>query len=213
MVSENVHDAKSLFRLIDSSPIKKKRYPLHEAIPETVLVEEFSNICRNKVNLIHQNLELLKPMNEHVPIDQKKYETMLSCFSVVTEDNVMKILQKSPRKSCNIDHLPTWLHLKCKLEIIPIISHFTNLSIGLSHISLKSTMVIPMLKACNLSLLLKNYRLVLTLKFISKSIECIIAVQLHDDPLQNSILEQFHHLHTVVDIVRRRHWLESQIKF
>ena len=56
------------------SPIKKKRSPLHEAIPEAVLAEEFSNFCRNKVNLIHQNLELLKPMNEQVPIDQKKYE-------------------------------------------------------------------------------------------------------------------------------------------
>ena len=27
----------------------------------------------NKVNVINQNLELLKPMNEDVPIDQKKY--------------------------------------------------------------------------------------------------------------------------------------------
>ena len=207
MVSENAHDPKSLFRLIDSSPIKKKRSPLHEDIPEAVLAEEFSNFCRNKVNLIHQNLELLKPMNEHVPIDQKKYETMLSCFSVVTDDYVMKILQKSPKKSCIMDHLLTWLHLKCKLEIIPLISHFTNMSIGLSHIpiSLKSTMVIPMLKACNLSLLLKNYGPVLTLKFILKAIERIIAIELHDDPLQNSILEQFYHLHTVVDIVQRRH--------
>ena len=89
------------------------------------------------------------------------------------------------------------------------------MSIGLSHIpiSLKSTMVIPMLKACNLSLLLKNYGLVSTLKFISKAIERIIAVELHDDPLQNSILEQFRHLHTVVDIVQRRHWLESKTTF
>ena len=154
-------------------------------------------------------------MNEHVPIDQKKYETTLSCFSVVTDDDVMKILQKSPKKCCIMDHLPTWLRLKCKLEIIPIISHFTDMSIGLSHIpiSLKSTMVIPMLKACNLSFLLKNYHPVSTLKFISKAIERIIAVQLHDDPLQNSILEQFHHLHTVVDIVQRQHWLESKTTF
>ena len=152
-------------------------------------------------------------MNEHVPIDQKKYETTLSCFSIVTGNDVMKILQKSPKKSCIMDPLPIWLHLKCKLEIIPIISHFTNMYIGLSHISLKSTMVIPILKACNLSLLLKNYRLVLTLKFISKAIEHIIAVQLHDHPLQNSILEQFHHLHTIVDIVQRQHWLESKTTF
>ena len=89
MVSENAHDPKSLFRLIDSLPNKKKRSLFPENIPEAVLEEEFSNFFMNKVNLIHQNLELLKPMNEHVPIDQKKYETMLSCFSVVTGNDVM----------------------------------------------------------------------------------------------------------------------------
>ena len=91
MVSENAHDPKSLFRLIDSLRNKKKRSPLPENIPEAVLAEEFSNFFMNNVNLIHRNLELLKPMNEHVPIDQKKYETTLSCFSVVTDDDVMKL--------------------------------------------------------------------------------------------------------------------------
>ena len=99
MVSKNAHDPKSLFRLIESLLNKKKRSPLPENIPEAVLAEEFSNFIMNKVNLIHQNLELLKPMNEHVPVDQKKYETTLSCFSVVTDDDVMKILQKSPTAS------------------------------------------------------------------------------------------------------------------
>ena len=55
-VSENAHDPKPLFRLIDSLLNKKKRSPLPENIPEAVLAEEFSTVFMNKVNLIHQNL-------------------------------------------------------------------------------------------------------------------------------------------------------------
>ena len=92
-------------------------------------------------------------MNELVSIDRKEYKTTLSCFGVVTDDVVMKILQTSPKKSCIVNPLP-----KCKSEIIPILTHVTNMSVDLSHIpiSLKSAMVKPMLKACNLSLLLKT---------------------------------------------------------
>ena len=90
-----------------------------------------------------------------------------------------------------MDPLPTRLLLKCKSKIIPIHSHVTNMSIDLSHIpiSLKSAMGIPTLKPDNLSLLLKNYRPVSYLKFISKVSERIIAAQLQNHLLQNNILE------------------------
>ena len=56
---QNAHDPKSLFRLIDSLPNKKKSSPLPENIPEAVLAEEFSNFFMNKVNLIHHILNAM----------------------------------------------------------------------------------------------------------------------------------------------------------
>ena len=193
MVSENSQDPRSLFKIIDSLLNKKKSSPLPENVPEAVLAEEFSNFFVNKVNLIHENLELLQPLVEHTTTYQKRYEIPLSCFSVVSEDDVTKVLLKSPKKSCILDPLPTWLLLKCKSPILPILSNIINMSISLSHIpnTLKSAMILPLLKSCNLSLIYKNYRPVSNLKFISKVLERIIAVQLQDHLLQNNILEPF----------------------
>ena len=53
----------------------------------------------------------------------------LSQFTLVSVEEIQKIVLKSPSKSCMLDHIPTSLLKECKSELMPIITKIVNLSI------------------------------------------------------------------------------------
>ena len=60
LVSENVGDSKSLFKLIDSFLNKPMKNPLTEHISEQQLAENFKTYFTNKTLHIHYNLKNIK---------------------------------------------------------------------------------------------------------------------------------------------------------
>ena len=63
-------------------------------------------------------------------------QVTLDSFSPTTNEEVIGIIiiESSPDKSCNLDHIPTWLLKSCTSELGPIIIVIVNMSFETSHV-------------------------------------------------------------------------------
>ena len=125
----------------------------------------------------------------------------LTNFTEATEAEILNIIKQSPSKSCELDPLPTWLLKECTSELVPLITDIVNMSLRESLIptTLKTALIRPLLKKTGLdSDILKNYRPVSNLTFISKIIEKVVSGRLNEhmhnnnmyDPLQSAYKEK-----------------------
>ena len=116
----------------------------------------------------------------------------LSSFTPATVDEVVKLIKQSATKSCQLDPIPTHL-LKENLEAVaPIIYDIVNLSLknGFFLTEFKKAIVRPLIKKSTLDKnILKNYRPVSNLSFISKITEKIVTSRFKKHLLENSLHE------------------------
>ena len=80
------------------------------------------------------------------------------------------------------------------IEIVPILQHIVNLCLttGDFPISCKSSIIIPLIKKPGLDReMLKNYRPVSNLSFLSKVIEKVISIRILGHILDNNIVDSF----------------------
>ena len=120
--------------------------------------------------------------------------TPFETFPTITEEEVRDIIHKSPTKHCALDPIPTWLLKKCEDQLAPVLTLITNTSLSCVEFSdeLKQAFVTPLLKKAILdSEILKNYRPVSNLSFLSKLIERIVCVKLVDHLKANKLYEVF----------------------
>ena len=141
-------------------------------LPEHASTEELANrfavFFTDKVCEIRDELPDLSrhQLNIHTPA----LTCSLNVFSAVTETEVRKIIAKSPTKSCSLDPAPTWM-----------VKDSVNLSLQSANVpdSIKQALVTPLLKKDDLDPeVLKNYRPVSNLSFLSKVLERIVAARL-----------------------------------
>ena len=155
------------------------------------LVNDFSVFFTNKILNIRSELGLT---------DTHTGGSVTNCFSGVplntfmdaTKAEIWNIIKLSPVKSCELDPLPTWLLKECKDELVPLITDIVNMSLRESMIpkSLKTAHIRPRLKKTGLdSDILKNYRPVSNLTFISKVIEKVISGRLNEHLINNSLFD------------------------
>ena len=85
--------------------------------------------------------------------------------------------------TCSSDPFPIRLLMSHLYAIVPILQHIVNLcfTTGDFPISCKSSIVIPLIKKPGLDReMLKNYRPVSNLSFVSKVIEKVISIRILD---------------------------------
>ena len=102
----------------------------------------------------------------------------------------MKLISKSPTKSCLLDPLPTFLIKECIDILLPSITKLVNCSLweGLVPDGFKKAVVTPLIKKASLPVDdLKNYRPVSGLSFISKLVESVVAKRLIDHIHQHGL--------------------------
>ncbi len=97
-----------------------------------------------------------------------------------TEEEIKSILLKSPTTSCELNPIPTWLLKVCIDELLPLITEIANLSLSTAIMpkSQKIAIIKPYLKKIILELIIKNYRPVSNLSFLSKTIERVVVKRL-----------------------------------
>ena len=102
-------------------------------------------------------------------------------FEPISENDISKILKGMPPKSCELDPIPTKLLYDNLETLLPAITSLINMSLcsGIVPSDLKTAVVKPLLKKPSLDKnLLKNYRPVSNLPFLSKVLEKVVLSQL-----------------------------------
>ena len=131
------------------------------------LARKFNDFFVAKITNIRQQLI----SSQDRPHGDEQCASSLSTWSKVTAEEMGKIISKSPKKSCPLDPIPTWMLSKSYEVLLPVITNIINLSLesGFVPPNLKTALVTPILKkACLDPDLLKNYRHVSHLSFVSK---------------------------------------------
>ena len=168
--------------------------PSHECTKE--LADKFVKYFIDKIAEIRKNL-VKSPVEtpSHLQhINPEFTGVSFEQFQCVTEEDVRKIIHSSPTKSCALDPIPTWLLKQCEDQLLPVLTLIINTSLSTADFSdeLKKAFVTPLIKKAILDCeILKNYRPVSNLSFLSKLIERIVCVQLIDHLKHNNLYEVF----------------------
>ena len=110
-------------------------------------------------------------------------------FDVLSQSDVRKLIESTPKKSCLLDPIPTTVVIGCIDVLLPVITKIINLSLqtGEFDVQWKCALVRSLLKKLGLELLLKNYRPVSNLQYISKLTEKAVFQQTHSHITINSL--------------------------
>ena len=194
-------DQKALFRVIDSLQGRNKGCILPSFDTPTDAAEEFSEFFFRKISDIRDKLDnndIDDPYIPHaktvLPLEVRVPPSNLQCFRVMTVTEISKIISGSPPKSCLLDPIPTWL-LKSNIDVLaPVITDIVNRSLQLGYVpaGMKKALVTPLLKKPSLDKeILKNYRPVSNLSFVSKIIEKAAMSQVSGYSVFHNLLTKF----------------------
>ena len=180
-INENIN-SKEFFHNTDKLLGRKTIRSLPNDINPSQISEKFSTFFQEKVKTLRDTLDM--ESNDTVDplhMDQIYTESTLSYFDLVSETEVKKTIMDSKSKSCSLDPIPTSLLKECIDELLSTITKIINNSLQSSNFPeiYKTALVIPLIKKPDLDKnILKNYRPVSNLSFLSKILEKIVMSQL-----------------------------------
>jgi hypothetical protein len=171
---------------------REVKRPTHSCPRE--LPEIFGEFFDAKIACIRSSFPVIPHADDyHVPACIPS----MTNFPLATEKEIKRIVAKSPTKGCSLDPMPTWM-IKAVLDpLLPLMVHAINRSLTTGTVpeSMKIARVSPLLKKASLDCeVLKNYRPVSNLSFLSKILEKVVASRLRDymdrhklhDPMQSA---------------------------
>lgn len=189
----------------DTDPV----LPAHSSARD--LAEKFAHFFTEKVTAIRNGIELptLPAQDEALSIE---LHTEITSFRPATEEEIDKLVISSPSKSSSLDPIPTWLLKTCRDALVPILTHIVNLSLssGTMPTHLKDAVISPILKKSSLDKdVLKNYRPVSNLSFVSKLCERVVAARflehLDDNNISNPFQSAYKKQHSTETALLRVH--------
>lgn len=157
----------------------------------------FNNFFLEKISTIRTKLSELGATTNDLkcpPLESLLHRpsTTLESFQLSTESEIVSVIKNASKATCLLDPIPTGLVHRLIPVLAPFITDIVNasLSSGKFPTDLKSAIVCPLLKKPSLdSEVLKNYRPVSNLSFISKIIEKVVASRLLEHMKKNCLLD------------------------
>ena len=112
----------------------------------------------------------------------------LSAFKILSANSVKSLIHNSTLKSCPLDPMPSRLVSRCD-ALLPVITTIINKSLEAGHFpkSWKEALVCLLLKKPGLHIILKNFRPVSNLAFLSKLIEKAVFHQIHEHMVDTNL--------------------------
>ncbi len=177
MIDECAGDSRKLFRIVNSLSEERQVRDLPNENP-LILANRFGEFFYKKIELVKAEIDKVSVDPPHV--DFRFPPEKLESFSLLSEDEVRRIVMQSSNASSQLDPIPTWLVKICCDELIPVIIKMVNLSIseGIVPDCWKTALVRPLLKKLGLDLLFENFRPISNLPFVAKSAEKAVIPQL-----------------------------------
>ena len=173
----NYGGSRELFRLSSQMMGRFGDTMLPSNISPESLPDKFNEFFVNKIDEIRRSFD----PGRLIPTSPVEFSgTAFAEFQLVTEDFVKTVVQEMPKKSCDLDPIPTSVLYDCLDEIIPIVTSIMNKSSssGIVPHWFKHALVQPLLKKARLDpTCLKHYRPVSNLPFLSKVLERIVLKQ------------------------------------
>ena len=191
----NAKGHKELYSVCNELLNKQKTsvLPKHDCAKD--LADRFINYFTDKITVIRDNLKSESgDSSSHAEYLPAFFGNPLDKLRPATCEEVRKIICASPTKSCSLDPLPTWLLKDCIDTLLPVLTSIINISLYTSDFSpeLKRALITPLIKKVILDCeILKNYRPVSNLSFLSKLIERIVAVRFVEHLTENGLYEIF----------------------
>ena len=192
-------DQKKLFKIVDPLLGRNKTTVLPEYSDPATLASTINTFFIDKIDKIRTEFPLLEvdlppfsfgDMDSIMPV----CTASLDHFDIVTVEELTKIISCMNKTTCKSDPFPTKLLFSHLPSIISIILHIINLCLtsGIFPQSCKSSIVLPLIKKTGLDQeILKNYRPVSNLSFLSKVIEKVISVRILKHIEANGINDNF----------------------
>ena len=190
-ITDCKNDQKQLFKVVDTLLHKPKETPLpaHESPEE--LANRFATFFIEKIEKIRQQLEVVRSNSKNNQNSQsQKIAKVLTTFDPASEEEIRKLIMQSATKSCNLDPIPTWLLKDCLDSLLPVITRIVNLSLASAEVpsDMKEAIVIPLIKKLTLDPeILKNFRPVSNLSFLSKLIERVVDARFEKHLRENNL--------------------------
>ena len=184
---------RKIFEIINELTHRKSIPKLPSGSTEELL-KAFSDFFVQKIEKIRQViLESIPPNQDLTYVPQHQLLSTLEIFNPATEEEIEKIINASKSTSCSLDALPTTLLKKCLSVLLPVITQMINVSLSSGQFprSFSHALVKPLLKKPNADCeILKNYRPVSNLTFLSKILEKVVARRLFTYMSENGLHEK-----------------------
>ena len=199
-----VKSCKELYTTVNSLLGKKNSSPLPN-VSDDENANNFSNFFIDKIDNIRSCLDSTP---SPTPVFTTFSSTPLISFTPTNEDELKKLILDSPSKHCDLDPLPTHIFKQCISFLLPSIVTIINDSLqsGVVPSCYKNALVKPLLKKPGLDPnILKHFRPVSNLSFLSKILEKVILKRLLQhletndlNEIYQSAYKQFHSTETAL---------------
>lgn len=197
-MSASESDQKALFQIVKNLLHSNQGHdlPKHDSLKD--LCDSFGTFFENKITKIRFELdqcaELVTP-NDTLPA-QASVPPVPNGASLrpVEHGDVVKIINKSPNKSCDLDPVPTWMMKQLVDTTAPVITDIVNKSITSSTVpsALKHAHVTPILKKPSLDPdCLKNHRPISNLPLLAKILEKVASAQPQEHVVVHNLQDKY----------------------
>ena len=186
VVRENEDNPKTLWNSVKKVLHRSPKIVLPDHTTINSLIHTFGRYFTDKIAKLRSGL---LSTDVDTPVTSS-YKNKLVSFRTISEEEVLKIIKSTPNKSCDLDPIPTSLLLDCISVLLTPITNIVNYSLqeGSFPCCFKTAHVTPLLKKAGLDRnILKNYRPVSNLSYISKLIEKAVAWQINELIAQEGI--------------------------
>ena len=191
-VIQCANNSKELHKITEKLLVNQHQQTLPSDEDHSHLANRFGAFFESKIDNIRQHFNLNVDSSEQILPNIE-----LSEMRPATIEEVRKLITSYSNKSCELDPVPTWLLKKCLHELLPLLTALINKSLttGIFPKECKNAIIRPMLKKSTLDPeVLKNYRPLSNLHFVSKILEKIVGQGLEEhlnryslhDPLQSA---------------------------
>ena len=173
----------------------RKDEPLFaEYLDKTIIANDIGRYFVSKVEDIRNEIDtkpISQPDRDLVPPDKPVVDAnvTLRSFRNLSEQNVYDLIQKSAKKSCVRDPLPTTLACDSLDVLLPVITKLVNTSLTTAYFPTewKQAIVNPLLKKGAKDVTHKNLRPISNLQFVSKITERAVFDQVYSHMTDNDL--------------------------